>query len=54
VRVSTWVWANSASFTHKKAGKDAYALRFSDAWSVCHMCQTHVSAAKTMCLAHGL
>jgi len=27
-RVSTWVWAENAGFTHKKAGKDIFALHF--------------------------
>jgi len=28
VRVSTWVWAENAGFTHKKAGKDIFAPHF--------------------------
>jgi len=31
VRVSNWVWAKNAGFTHKKVGKDVCALHILDA-----------------------
>jgi len=41
VKVSSWVWAKSAGFTHNKAGKDACAPHF-------QMHGTHARCARRM------